>query len=144
MRIVELLEEFAAALAGNEVLRGWCVDRFGREPRICLGINGKAPPTGKDCPLVILSDGIASEGNDQDEIGAVVIEWSVSDDRISLRRGAEICEGFLAAQTLGDLIWAALPDVTRDYKVSGRVYELEGMEFFPQFPGRMEVSVRFY
>lgn len=135
---------WAAMLATSETLAAWTDEKCGKEPKIFLGLNLKKPPTEDDCPCVIVlpeSTQMTDESYPND--ATISILWSIANSETEEDDdGVQVMMGLLESEEFGREIWDVLyqDSTVKPQSVS---FELDPAGSFPQFPGSMEISVKY-
>lgn len=140
--------KLANAFAASTAIASYCVAAYSSGPHIFVGINGKNPPTENDCPYILVLPNQKTEGPQLEEhIYSLTIGWGIKDDTTTVTTATATAvtittlDALTAADAIGQLLYAACESAGA-YPPSQISYQLEGIEFYPQVVGRMELEIR--
>ena len=139
-----IASRWADLLAESSALKSWCDEKYGKEPHVYLGLNLKAPPGEDECPVVIVlpvSTTLTDESWPNDAVISVM--WSVKNSETEEQdNGVFILTGLLESEEFGREIWDVL---YQDKTVIPQTiqFEVDPAGSFPQFPGSMEITVKY-
>ncbi len=141
MRLTDVLAALRDQLASSAELQAFCVEQFGRNPKIMAGFNARRPPQDEDLPAVVLvpdrSD-INQGGGAEHHIGLI---WAIRDASVEDDGDVVTYSGFFRADEMGELIRSALDAVSDEYRITWTGYDLGSSEQSPAFSGEMELVV---
>lgn len=129
------------ALSQDPGIRAWCLEHYGKPARIFVGINRKRPPTEADCPYIVIRPGVKEEGELDEFTYVISVGWAIRNESVTESDGAIEQDGITESDELGQLIYGLLADLSPSSPVTKCVYELESVEFWPQYVGQMELEI---
>lgn len=139
-----IAERWAAMLATSASLKAWCGEKYGEDPTVYLGLNVKKPPSEADCPVVVVlpeSTEMTNEGYPND--ATITILWSVAnEEQEEDDDGVRIMTGLSESEEFGREIWDVIQTDGTVYPQSV-TFELDPAGSFPQFPGSMEIVIKY-
>lgn len=142
LKITDIVVRWKEALAASQDIRDFCLTKYGKEPKIYVGLNRKKPPGEKDCPLIIIRPGAKIEGEDEKQFTYVIsVGWGVVSEVETISGNVIEMAGVNECDQLGQLIYETLVNVNPSYPVSSVNYETDPIEFFPQFVGEMQLEL---
>lgn len=127
-------------LAENSAINDYCITHYGRTPKIFVGINAKKPPTEADCPYIVIRPGAKEEGELEEFRYVISVGWAVKNETQSQTGSVIEQNGVYECDDLGQLIYQALAEASANSPVTRCQYEIEPVEFWPQFVGQMELE----
>lgn len=127
-------------LAANATISDYCLARYGRTPRLYVGINAKKPPTEADCPYIVIRPGVKEEGELEEFTYAISVGWAIKNENQTTNDNVIEQNGVYECDDLGQLIYQALAEASANSPVTRSQYEIEPIEFWPQFVGQMELE----
>lgn len=137
-----MCSKIATALAASTAITSYCTTAYGSAPSIYVGINGKNPPNDTNCPFIVVMPGQKTEGPQIEEhVYQIMIGWGIVNTSATTSGKIITQTGLTQADAIGQLIYAALENAG-SYPPSQISYVLEGLEFYPQFVGRLEAEIR--
>lgn len=140
--ITVFVRKWRDAIANSAAISAFCIQNYGKPLSLYIGIDGKKPPTDKNCPLVIVFPGGKVEGSGEPEYRYTgSIGWSIIQSNVNNHDGIAENTGLYEADELGQLILATIAEINPSYPVTRVEYSFESNEFFPQFPGRMDITI---
>jgi len=145
MKLMDIVSAIASKVASSSSISAWCTTNRFSPLKIFVGLNGKNPPTEKDCPYVIIYPSLWTEGEREGEWSwIVVVAWSVYNSGSTTSGNTVALAGLQQTDELGELLWSCVKDACLGlgFPASRSDYDIEAYEFFPQFPGRMSVVIR--
>jgi len=142
IRISDIVSKWKDALAGSEAINEFCTTKYGKKPEIRVGLNQKQPPTAASCPIIVIRPGSKLEGEDQEEfIYSISIGWGIVNELETVNDNVRELNGIAECDELGQLIMTELYCVNPSHPVTTVYYDLEVVEFFPQFVGEMVLEI---
>jgi len=140
--VSSILRTWRDKLHTDEDLENWCRDRYRKPLQIFVGLDGKHPPTGVNCPCIILFPGTKVEGLEEGQYSYFLsIGWSVENQEISCSKGVTEYQGLYDCDDLGQMLWGIVQGASPDNPCSRVSYDINSTDFFPQFPGRMDIRI---
>ncbi|WP_144350845.1 hypothetical protein [Sporomusa termitida] len=119
------------------------MQKYSKPLSLYIGIDGKKPPADTNCPLVIVFPGGKVEGGGETECRYTgSIGWSIIQSHVAKQDGIIENTGLYEADELGQLLLATIAEINPSYPVSHVEYSFESNDFFPQFPGRMDITIQ--
>ena len=141
--ITVFIRKWRDAIANSAAISAFCIEKYNKPLSLYVGIDGKKPPTDKNCPLVIVFPGGKVEGGGEAECRYTgSIGWSIIQPGVANQDGITENIGLYEADELGQLILTAIAEINPSYPVTRVEYSFESNEFFPQFPGRMDITIQ--
>lgn len=130
---IELIEQIKAALAGDDLIRAWCIQTFGRAHTVFIDVDENNPPKPEDDYPVIAVTGLSQMRG----VSVRELSWElelgvgVVNDEISVDGNARVMTGFGQAHALRELAENAIYRVGLG-DVSSRV-ESGIVSYYPLF-----------
>lgn len=141
--ITDFTRKWRDAIANSAAISAFCTRNYGKPLSLYVGIDGKKPPTDKNCPLVIVFPGGKVEGGGEEEYRYTgSIGWSIVQPKVTVTDGVTENTGIYEADELGQLLLAAIAEINPSYPVTRVDYSFESNDFFPQYPGRMDITIQ--
>lgn len=141
--ITVFIRKWRDAIANSAAISAFCMEKYHKPLSLYVGIDGKKPPTDKSCPLVIVFPGGKVEGSGEEEYRYTgSIGWSIIQPQVTQQDGITENTGLYEADELGQLILATIAEINPSYPVTRVEYAFESNDFFPQFPGRMDITIQ--
>lgn len=131
---------WSRALAGSAPIVSFC-SRYERQLQVFVGVNRKRPPTDADCPYIVIRPGAKEEGEVDPFRYVISVGWAIKNEAETQFEGVVEQAGITECDQLGQLIYAELADLSPSSPVTRCNYELEAIEFWPQFVGDMELEI---
>ena len=142
LKISDIVNKWKEALVSSEEINAFCMERYGRQPQIRIGVNKKRPPTESDCPVIVLRPGAKREGEYEETYTYVIsVGWAIRNETEYVVGRTYEMQGTEEVDDLGQLILQEIQQISSNYPISTIDYELETIDFFPQFVGEMLLSV---
>lgn len=142
IKLTDIVAKWRDALAASQEIKVFCLTKYGKEPKIYVGLNRKKLPGEKDCPLIIIRPGSKVEGEDEREFTYLIsVGWGIVNEAETVSGNVAQMEGVNECDQLGQLIYEALVDANPSYPISSVNYEIDPIEFFPQFVGEMQLEL---
>jgi hypothetical protein len=133
-------DKWVTAIATNQPILDFCSAKYGKSPKILIGVNLKRVPTDVDCPYIAIDPQSAEEGAGIGEfsynlpIGIGIKNETVSDEKIGDVQVIRM-NGFLEVNELLDLIIKAIFEANPSFPVESWKKEIDSVSMFPQFIG---------
>ena len=141
--ITVFIRKWRDAIANSAAISAFCIEKYNKPLSLYVGIDGKKPPTDKNCPLVIVFPGGKVEGSGEEECCYTgSIGWSIVQPKVTVTDGLAENTGIYEADELGQLILATVAEINPSYPVTRADYSFESNDFFPQYPGRMDITIQ--
>ena len=139
-----IASRWATMLATSTALAAWCDEKYGSELTVFLGLNLKKPPTEDDCPCaIVLPESTQMTDETWPNDATISILWSVSNSETEEDDdGVQVMTGLVESEEFGREIWDV---IYTDTTVTPQTvsFELDPAGSFPQFPGSMEITVKY-
>lgn len=140
--ITDFTQKWRDAIKNSTAISAFCMAHYEKALSLYVGINGKKPPDDGNCPLIIVFPGEKVEGIGESEYHYTgSIGWSIIQPKVTVTNGVSENNGIYEADELGQLILTAIAEINPSYPVSRVDYSFESNVFFPQFPGRMDITI---
>ena len=141
--ITDFTRKWRDAIANSAAISAFCTQNYGKPLSLYVGIDGKKPPNDKNCPLIIVFPGGKTEGAGEAEYQYTSsIGWSIVQSTVTVNNGIAENAGIYEADALGQLILTTIAEINPSYPVTHVAYSFESNDFFPQFPGRMDITIK--
>jgi hypothetical protein len=138
-----IISKWRDTLQASQPIQSFCSTKYSKSPSIFVGVNGQSPPTGSNCPMIIIYPGSKSEGLElQEFMYKITVGWTVLQNAVTVSNNVTECTGVSECDALGQLIYQELAQISTDNPISVVNYSIEPVAYFPQFPGRMDVTVK--
>ncbi|MCM0759455.1 hypothetical protein M7775_12880 [Sporomusa sphaeroides DSM 2875] len=142
LKLSDIITVWRDALQASQPIRDFCTAHYNKQPNIFVGINGKTPPAATDGPVIILYPGTKSEGLElQEYTYKLTISWMISQPAVVVTGNLTEYSGVAECDSLGQLIYLELAQLKPDNPISVLHYNIEPVAYFPQFCGRMDITV---
>ncbi|WP_122630438.1 hypothetical protein [Lucifera butyrica] len=143
LKLSDIISKWRDALQASQPIQNFCSSQYNKAPSIFVGINGKNPPTENDCPLIILYPGSKSEGLElQEYTYNLTVGWTILQAAATVTNNVTEFRGVAECDTLGQLIYQELAQLSPDNPISVVNYNIEPVAYFPRFPGRMDIIIK--
>ena len=141
----EIHRRLAQALASNANVVAFCTEKYGKAPRVLLGL-GRQKLQESDCPFIVVFPGQKTEGTVLGQFTyKISVGWCVYNEAVETANGVTYMAGSDDVDALGEILLAAVFDFSSWFPVctmeASVEYSIEEYEFFPQFPGTMAVEL---
>ena len=141
--ITDFTRKWRDAIANSAAISAFCSQKYGKPLSLYVGIDGKKSPTDKNCPLVVIFPGGKTEGIGEGEYSYTgSIGWSIVQPNVTVTDGLAENTGVYEADELGQLILTTIAEINPSYPVTRVDYSFESNDFFPQYPGRMDITIQ--
>ncbi|MDR3562609.1 MAG: hypothetical protein P4N59_14405 [Negativicutes bacterium] len=143
LKLSDIISKWQTALQASQPIQNFCSSTYNKTPSIFVGINGQTPPATDKCPMIILYPGSKKEGLERQEfIYKLTIGWTIVQSATTVSNNVTAFNGVAECDALGQLIYMELAQISTDNPISVVNYNIEPVAYFPQFPGRMDVTVK--
>lgn len=143
LQLSEIISRWRDALQASAAIQNYCTAKYGKSPQIYVGINGKNPPVETDCPMIFLYPGSKSEGLElQEYTYQLTVGWKIIQAATTANGNVTEYLGVTECDGLGQLIYQELAQLTAANPISAVNYCLEPVVYYPQFPGRMDITLK--
>jgi hypothetical protein len=143
LQLSDIISKWRDTLKASQPIQSFCMTQYNKAPNIFVGINGQKPPEASDCPMIILYPGSKSEGLELKEYTyKLTIGWTISQSATTVTNNVTEYTGVTDCDTLGQLIYLELAQLSTDNPISVVDYNIDPVAYFPQFPGRMDVTIK--
>lgn len=136
-----IVQAWRDALAASAEINDYCLAHYGRIPKIFIGISRKAPPTESDCPYIVIRPGTKEEGEIGEFTYVISVGWAIKNENQTELGSVVEQDGVFECDALGQMIYEALAEVSPSNPITRSRYEIEPIEFYPQFVGQMELEI---
>ena len=142
LNMSDIIGKWRDALKVSQPIQNFCNSTYGKAPSIFVGVNGQ-PPSSSNCPMIIIYPGAKWEGLEQEEFRyKLPVGWSIVQTAVTVGSNVTEYNGVAECNALGQLIYAELAQISTDNPISVVNYNAEPVAYFPEFFGRMDVTVR--
>lgn len=140
-------DKWVNAIATNQPIIDFCLEKYGKAPKIFIGVNLKRVPTDIDCPYIAIDPQSADEGANIREFTYILpIGIGVKNDAVTIENIGDVkvyrMEGFIEVNHLLDLIIDAIAAVNPSYPIDNWKKEIDSVSMFPQFIGFLSPELR--
>lgn len=143
LKLSDILSKWLNALQASQPIQNFCSTQYNKVPNIFVGMNGKNPPTDNDCPMIILYPGSKSEGLELQKFTyKLAVNWTIYQSAVSVTNNVTEFNGVTECDTLGQLIYLELAQLSPDNPINVIRYNIEPVAYFPRFPGRMDITIK--
>ncbi|MDR3561758.1 MAG: hypothetical protein P4N59_10035 [Negativicutes bacterium] len=143
LNLSDIIGKWRDALKASVPIQNFCSMTYGKSPSIFVGVNGQAPPAASNCPMIIIYPGSKAEGLELQEFTYhLTVGWTISQSTVTVNNNVTECTGISECNALGQLIYQELAQISTDNPIRVVNYSIEPIAYFPQFPGRMDVTVK--
>lgn len=142
-----ITDQAKAVVKADTALATWCDSKFGRAPKVYIGMDAANPPQESDCPFIAFV--VASRKGGM-EAGETIFELIVTFGLVCStmtkdtgEAGDETLEGVNLIGEFWELIWAALAaDFSPNVFLSEEDTDIDGVVTFPLFLGASQITIR--
>lgn len=143
LKLSDIISKWRDALQASQPIQDFCLTHYNKAPNIFVGLNGKLPPTAEQCPLIILYPGSKTEGLElQEYVYKLTLGWTIVQNAVTVDNQVTEFSGITECDALGQLIYLELAQLSPNNPISVLDYSIEPVAYFPQFPGRMDITVK--
>ena len=140
--LTDFTQKWRDAIKNNAAISDFCMTNYGKSLTLYVGINGKKPPDDENCPLIIVFPGGKTEGISESEYHYTgSIGWSIIQSNVTKTENTTENDGIYEADALGQLILLTIAELNPSHPINRVDYSFESNDFFPQFPGRMDITI---
>lgn len=137
----KLMQKWRDQLVGSESVGKICFTKFGKKPKILVGVDAANPPTSADCPYIIIQPVFKREGVDWKQYRySIEVKWAVVNSEKLVTGEITELTGLYDCDELGQAILTAISQASSAHPVSYVKYQLSVGEL-NTFTGSMEVRV---
>lgn len=142
IKITDISERWRAAIRNSVKIEEFCLTTYGKSLKIYNGYDEKSAPKAKDCPYVVLLPGSKIEGAGKNEnTYMATIAWCILNETPIINGNDISYPGLVETDTLGQLILEEVAELNPSYPVSNVEYDIDPSSNFPQYPGRMDLTL---
>lgn len=143
LKLSDILNRWRDAIQSSQAIREYCIAKYGRVPKIYIGMNGKQLPADSDCPFIVLYPGAKTEGLElQEYTYTLTVSWTILQSAINTANEVNEYTGVSECDNLGQLIYLELAQLSTDNPISAVDYSIESSAYYPRFLGRMELTLK--
>lgn len=142
--LTSVLQAWRDVLKGSAEVKAWCQEKYGKDPKIFVGVNEKRPPKDTDCPFIVLMALPKTEGLENSPYTySFLVGWSVLNKEITDIDGVIEYPGLYETDELGQMIWGLIQAASSEHPCSQMEYDInaDSMDLLPQFPGAMLIDI---
>lgn len=141
----EIHQRLAKALANNPRVIAFCTEKYGKAPRVMLGL-GRNKLKESDCPFIVVFPGQKTEGTVLGQFTyKVSVGWCIYKEAEDTKDGVLYMVGMDEVDEFGEILLSAVFEFSAWFPVctmeASVEYSVEEYEFAPQFPGTMTVEL---
>lgn len=140
--LTTIIDTWQKALAESTEINDFCLEKYSKKPKIFVGINRKKPPTEDDCPYIVIRPGVKEEGELDSYSYVISVGWAIKNGKETQIGSVIAQDGVSESDDLGQMIYELLFDVSQYSPITLCQYELEPIEFWPQFVGEMALEIQ--
>ena len=143
IKLTGIANKWHGGIRNSTEIADFCQEKYGRNLKIYTGMDEKKKPTDKDCPYCVIMPGTKFEGAGNPEYKYMLtIAWCILNKTPAITIGDDITQpGTVECDDLGQLILAAVAELNPSYPVSDIDYDIETLDYIPQYPGRMHLTI---
>jgi len=143
LKLSDIISRWRDALQASQPIQNYCLSKYNKVPNIFVGINGKAPPTADNCPMIVIFPGAKSEGLELQEFTyKLPVGWTILQNAVTVTNNVTEYSGVAECDALGQLIYLELAQLSTDNPISVVNYNIEPVAYYPRFPGRMDITLK--
>lgn len=143
LNLSDIISKWRDALKASQPIQDFCMSTYGKAPSIYVGINGQALPDASNCPMIIIYPGAKAEGLELQEFTyKLTVGWTIVQSAVTAVGNVTEYSGVGECNALGQLIYQELAQISTDNPISAVNYSIEPVAYFPEFPGRMDVTIK--
>jgi hypothetical protein len=143
LKLSDILNRWRDAIRTSQPIQDYCAAKYGKAPKLYVGLNGKQPPADSDCPFIVLYPGAKSEGLElQEYTYTLTVGWTILQSATTTANAATEYLGVAECDDLGQLIYLELAQLSTDNPISTVDYSIEPVAYYPRFPGRMDITLK--
>ena len=143
LKLSDILSRWRDAIQASQPIQDYCVTKYGKAPKLYVGMNSKQPPADSDCPFIVLYPGAKTEGLElQEYTYTLTIGWTILQSTTSTADEVTEYAGVAECDDLGQLIYLELAQLSTDNPISTVDYSIEPVAYYPRFPGRMDITLK--
>jgi len=143
IKITDITKKWHVGIRNSTEIEDFCQMKYGKSLKIYAGMDTKKKPTEKDCPYAVIMPGTKLEGTDNPEYKYMsTIAWCILNKTPAEVIGYDVTQpGTSETDNLGQLILSAVADLNPSCPVSDIDYYIETLDYIPQYPGRMNLTI---
>lgn len=143
LQVTDIASKWATALENNQPLTDWCMAKYGKAPKIYIGLPIKNPPGEKECPYIIIRPGVSDEGTLKPEmLYSLSVGWAVKGTVDGTSAGRiTTADGVVECDEMKPLVLDAI-SAAGAWPISSAPVEIECAEFLPQVVGFAEIQLQ--
>lgn len=143
LQLTDITSRWRDALQASAPIQNYCNAKYGKAPKLYVGISGKQLPAAADCPCIVLYPGAKSEGLELQEYNyKITVGWTILQDDFTTADNVTEYAGVSECDGLGQLIYLELAQITTDNPISVVNYSIEPVAYYPRFFGRMDITLK--
>jgi hypothetical protein len=131
-------------IRNNAAFNAWCIENFGKQAKIFIGIDEGNPPRQEDCPFVAISCPQRMAGVEADTIVyQMIVTFGVTSEDVSIdTNGDQTLIGLTLMSQMWEKLWLALvAGFSDNVFLSEEDTTLEGVITFPMFIGASQINI---
>ncbi len=145
MTLLDVARRYAAILDANVSLKGWSMSTFGKVPKIYVGVNLKKPPGADDCPaIVIIPQSVDAADVNAPPTGNILVGWNITNGETSEVGNIVMLRGLEDAEAFAGRIFDILNEDSPTTTIISAQFQFDAVDAFPQFPGYMDLQIRYW
>lgn len=143
IKLTDIAKKWHDGIRNSQLIIDFCQSKYGKNLKIYSGMDEKRKPTEKDCPYAVIMPGTKFEGAGNPEYKYMIsIAWCISNESPAAVLDDDVTQpGTSESDELGQLILAAVAEINPSYPVSDIDYDIEPLDYIPQYPGRMHLTI---
>jgi hypothetical protein len=146
MDINTLIDDITTALSQDATLQAWAHDIYDRAAKIYTNIDIRNPPTGDDCPyIVVFPRGKVCGYYVKEQDHAIEVDCCITDESVRDRDDENIVEylGVSRLETFRKYVETTIAGVDLDNGIIDEIHiEYNVMEFFPSMVAEMTIGIK--
>ncbi|AIF52004.1 hypothetical protein [Pelosinus sp. UFO1] len=142
IKVTDISERWRVAIRGSAEIEAFCQEKYGKTFKLYDGYDEKSPPIADDCPYIVLLPGSKLEGAGKPEnTYMATIAWCIYNKNPIVSGNDISYPGLVETDTLGQLILETVAELNPSYPVNEADYDIDPGSNFPQYPGRMNLTL---
>lgn len=145
MDIMRIVNKWAAVLTADAAINAFCMDKYGRAPKVLIGIDERNPPSDQDdtnFPYIVLYPGPVVEGLNQTSYTYTISAgWVVYQENKTTSGQITSYNGIEECSALGQLIYKAVGMANEDYPITNVDKKAILTAYQPQYAGMADFDV---
>lgn len=140
--LTKILNVFLEAMKKSQGIKGFCRDKYGKDPLFFIGMDYNQPPKEEDCPYIVIVPGDKREGLTDLLEYKIHIAWAITNPSTKTCENVICYLGVEEADTFGQLIIKAVSGSLDNAVIHEADYILDTITQYPQFPGELDLTVK--